>query len=128
MLFAQLPSATDSVAIAGWIGVLFFLLAGTNSLLKLVDRLKEKPVPADTYATKAEMEHVRQDVNALRMEAKQTRETILQEGRTRAAGIYHKMDDFRRENKEDNTSIHKRVDQVLEAVSELRGRLIGKHH
>ena len=82
----------NSVQLAGWIGSLFFLTGGLNQVLRLTDRFKEQPPPAQTYATKEELFLLRQDLNHLRAEVRDDRDRILQAGEERARKLHQRID------------------------------------
>jgi len=98
---------SESVALnaAAIMGGMYFLAAGTNQLLRLLDRMKEQPPPIETYATKDEL-------GALRTELRD------------AIGGF-KMDLHNLSEKLDagQRRVHGRVDDVLRAVSRLEGRM-----
>jgi len=56
--------APDALQTAGWLASAFFLAGGLNQVLKLVDRTREQPPPAQTYATKAEQQQRFEDTLA----------------------------------------------------------------
>lgn len=47
-------NAPDPVALASWVACLFFVVAGVNQVLRLLDRTKEQPRPSETYARRDE--------------------------------------------------------------------------
>ncbi len=110
-----------SIEIGGWISVLFFLVGGWNQVEKFFDRRKEAPPPAVTYqlkgdyATRQELLELRHELSAqlhcldaevtgLRAELKKDKEDLLAAGEHRAE------------------KLHGRINDVLEAVAELRGK------
>jgi len=101
----------------GWIAVaVFSLVGGLNQILKLFRHFREEPPPVTTYATKIELERLRVDLH-------KAIETLSTDGRARAAGIYSRLDSLRLEVKDDQQRIHERTDEILAAVSELRGKV-----
>lgn len=102
----------DAVTLAGFLACGFFVVSLVNQVMRLMDRNKEQPRPIDTYATKAELEVVRIDLKRvessiidLRHEMREDRETILKAGEERAV------------------KIHDRINDVLAAVSEVKGEI-----
>lgn len=100
-----------------------------------VDNLVTKDYCLSSHATL----HQRLDghdaaITAIRGEMRKDREDGELAARTRSAGIYHKLDDLRlelsdkmdairREGKADTEGVHTRINDVLAAVSELRGKV-----
>jgi flagellar biosynthesis/type III secretory pathway M-ring protein FliF/YscJ len=68
---------------AGLLAGLFFVAAGINQVLRLVDRTKEKPPPAETYMTKEtcrrEHEEIAQRFDRVETEVRAIREQIRQD-------------------------------------------------
>ncbi len=54
----------DAVQVAGWLASAFFIAGGLNQILKLTDRAKERPPPAETYVTKVEYQRQMQEEQA----------------------------------------------------------------
>lgn len=106
----------NSFQTVGWICLaLFGIAGGLNNLLKLWDRCKELPPPAQTYVAKSDclaaraelhkrVERVEADLHEIRAEMKRDRDAILRAGEERAV------------------KLHERINAVLAAVSELKGR------
>lgn len=95
----------------GWLMVAFFALAGgVNQVLRLFSHLKEKPPPAETYATKVEMSGLRADVKGLSVELQVQCEKLSLEGERREDRI-----------RRDIIGVHHRVDRILEAGSSNKG-------
>ena len=112
-LFASITSPTG-VEVMAFVGSLFFLAAGANQVLKLVDRNKEQPPPSETYTTKVEcgIKHegfhdrlcrLELDVPIIRDEIRLETAEISRLAEARTSGL------------------HERINDVLAAVSELRG-------
>ena len=117
----------DPVALAGFLGCLFFLVAGINAVMKVVDRMRDKPPAgevakhtAEFYATKEQLkDHVSADFQehsnlwakigglerGLRGDLQETERRIVASAE---AG---------REN------LHGRINEVLAAVSEVKGEI-----
>jgi|KBSSwiStaDraftv2_1062776.scaffolds.fasta_scaffold00424_32 hypothetical protein len=114
-----MPTPTP-LELAGWLGCLVAVVMGINQVMRLLDRFKETPTPRDTYqvkgdyVTQRELKDVREDVDAL---AGELRESITEVRREMAHDkeVNQAAAEARAQN------IHKRVDEVLAAVSELRG-------
>lgn len=110
-LLAQLPLAPDQVA--WFLAILFFLVAGTNQLLHLADRLRGRkqeigpqplvvqPVPE--WVSRTECHHLRQaladrlDVaesalSELRSQLSADRQALLAAGEERARRIHQRID------------------------------------
>ena len=111
-----LPDPNSSQTV-GWLCLaLFGIAGGINHVLAIWDRTKEIPPPAQTYVTKPDclsarielnqrMGRLDSDLHDIRSEMKADRETLLLAGEERAM------------------KIHQRIDAVLAAVSELKGRV-----
>ena len=82
----------NSIQLAGWIGSLFFLGGGLNQVLRLMDRFKEQPPPAQTYATKEELLLLRHELNLLRAEVRADLDRILDAGEARARKLHQRID------------------------------------
>jgi len=101
----------------GWICMtLFGVMAAINQAIKLVGHLKEKPIPADTYVTKREMDiyradHAkeldgyREDLQRLTEDIGAMRDSILDQGAERERRLTEEI-----------SGVHKRVDRILEAL------------
>jgi len=102
--------------IGGWAMAAFAVAGGVNQVLKVVDRVKERPPPAETYATKADCDRrhncLALEVSAFRVDIQTLRREIKEDFRE-AAAI----------NEQRASKLHTRVDQLLEAVSEVRGKI-----
>lgn len=118
-MLAALPT---SLEIGGWLLCLVAVFGGVNQVLKVLDRLKEYPTPRDTYAPKGDY--------AARGELKELAKRLDD-----LAGEFREADAaLRGEIKHDRElangaaearadKLHSRIDEVLAAVSELRGRV-----
>lgn len=131
------------VDIAGWLAIAFFVVALLNAALKLADRLKDKPAASEVRAeasdkfvaksdylaalAKNDQEHkdiwgklggmergVGSRLDALRSEMAANKDAILEAGQERSDKITAASDATA-------THIHDRINDVLSAVSELRG-------
>jgi len=102
--------------IGGWSVAAFAVAGGVNQILRIVDRVKERPAPSETYTTLAncdrrhhtistELVGLRSDLQALRMEIRSDLKESIAANELRAS------------------KIHSRIDDLLEAVSELRGKV-----
>lgn len=102
------------------VGWLLMALAGLgvaiNQLLKLVDRMKEKPPPAETYMTKAQcaVSHGETDRRLDRLECE------VPEIRAEIRRMVIELD---RKGEERAVAIHNRINQLVEATGEMRGEL-----
>lgn len=111
-----------SLEIGGWIGCLFFLAAGVNQVLKVIDRTKEQPPPRDTYqvkgdyVTRRELDAIEKDLAGLRTEFREEvgklREEMKHDAEVAAASATARAE-----------KVHSRIDEVLSAMSELRERV-----
>lgn len=118
-MFAEVPT---SVEIGGWIGCAFFLAAGINQVLKVVDRTKEHPPARDTYqvkgdyVTRRELDAIEKDLAGLaaefREEVGKLREEMKHDAEVAAASATARAE-----------KVHSRIDEVLSAMSELRERV-----
>jgi hypothetical protein len=100
------------VELAAFLASLLFLVSGVNAVMKLVDRMKEKPPPAETYTTLAQCRtlHTAQDHRISQTEC--AVESLRQE-----------MKDERGEMMESLRRIHARIDAIPPALGELKGRI-----
>lgn len=102
----------DAVQLAGFLGCLFFLVAGVNQIMRLVDRTKESPPPAQTYVTKETcaqshsgrdelVREIRKDVDDLKRYRDQHRDQV------EAA-----VERLRREMSDSMGRVHQRIDDL----------------
>jgi hypothetical protein len=105
----------DAVQLAGWLACAFFMAGGINQVLKLFDRAKEQPPPLETYATKAEVSLLRADVQRLEGKFAHNLEALQIEMRA-------DRDSTKQANEVRAVKLHERINDVLAAVSELRGK------
>jgi len=84
------------------------LLAGANQMMVFLRNFKEQPPPAQTYATKIELERCRQEFlgEMKNLESQLHSFNTIQEDRA--------------------SKIHKRVDAILTAVSRIEGFVEGQ--
>lgn len=86
------------------------------------------------FATKKEMEGVKHDISVVDADLKSLRREITENGERRRISIEGKVSDLarearaqnealRREMKEDNENVHERINDVLTAVAELKGKV-----
>ena len=113
LALAYSPSAVELMA---FIGCLFFLAAGINQVMKLLDRNREKPPPAETYTTLKECS-VRHEAMTIRMERTENEVQAMR------AEIKAELNQMTRLDEERASGLHERINRVLEAVSELRGEM-----
>jgi hypothetical protein len=106
----------DAVHLAAFLGILVFLVAGANQVRTLMAGFKEQPPPSETYVTLKACQalHAGQDrrvqtlectVMALSAEMKADRDRLAAAAEQRAVHL------------------HDRINDVLKAVSELRGEI-----
>lgn len=90
--------------------------------------------PASKEEFAQHVAETRDNLNAVRLEIKTDRENFDISARTRSAAMYNKldglrvelstkMDDIRREGKADTEGVHTRINDVLAAVSEIKGKV-----
>ena len=107
-----------STEIGGWLMAAFAIVGGANQMLRLTDRLKDKPAPGEiseyvskTYVTK-EACGERGHLVDVRLDALETAMTEMRET-------------FRLDMKEIRDAmngLHRRLDPLVELVNYLRGR------
>lgn len=119
MIFAEVPT---SIEIAAWLGCLVAVAMGANQIFKLFDRFKEQPPPRDTYqikgdyVTRRELDGLEKEVDALngqfRDEVGKLRDEMKHDAEVAAAAANARAE-----------KIHGRIDEVLNAMSDLRERV-----
>ena len=110
-MFADLTSPTPG-QIAGFLGCLYFLVAGWNEIESFFDRHKEHPAPAETYATKPELQRLAHDISDLEDNLDRLRDQLRTD-----------HDNLLRAGEERATRLHERINAVFEAVSVLKGKV-----
>ncbi|MCX7871982.1 MAG: hypothetical protein N2487_01705 [Verrucomicrobiae bacterium] len=105
-----------SVDFAGWVGCLAFFVMFLNGILKLADRARGKPPQPPNAALGADFQALSQrvgkleiQVETIRMEMKNDRDTLMRAGEERAIKI--------------NDRINALGERLIAAVAELRGEL-----
>jgi hypothetical protein len=114
-LFASISSPTG-IEVLAFVGSLFFLAAGANQVLKLVDRNKEQPPPAATYVTLKECANRHEFTRAL-LDRNDREIEAIKNQITCEVGEVTRLAEAR------TGGLHERINKVLEAVSELRGEV-----
>lgn len=105
-----------AVSAAGFLASAFFLAAGFNQVLRLIDRLKEKPVPSETYVTKTEFQTATA-AQARRHEMLEQRLDQAQQARaTDRQDVLGEISSLRGEIREDLSRVHERVDDLPSQV------------
>jgi len=113
------PTPTPA-ELAAWIVSFVAVLIAVNQALKFFDRFKESPPPRDTYqvkgdyVTQREFKELRDQVDGLSGELRESIADVRREMK-HDAEVNQAAAEARAQN------MHKRVDDVLAAVSELRG-------
>ena len=101
--------------IGGLMVGLFALAGGINQILRIVDRLKERPPPAETYVSKVhcDRQHIKfeSEFGGLRAEVRELRAEIKADLKEVSAA-----------NEARASKLHGRIDDLLEAVAEIRGK------
>lgn len=104
------PSDPTSYQSMGWLMVcVVALIAGINQVLRLLDRFKERPRPADTYVTKEEHKERVVEFRSQLAEIRQAREQD-----TRA--VRGDIDDMREQFGEDLRGVHQRIDDLPNSI------------
>jgi len=117
-MFAQM--SFDATHLAAFAAILFFLVGGSNQVLKFIGSFKEQPPPAATYVTK-EFCAVSHEATVARVD-KLEREFFALRGQMEDMRI-----DLAAIISTEVGKVHSRTDDVLAAVSELRGELKRMH-
>ncbi len=104
------PSDPSSYQSLGWLMVCAVaLVAGINQVMRLLDRFKEKPRPADTYVTKEEH---RERVVEFRTQLADIRRA--REDDTRA--VRGDLDGLREQFGTDLRGVHQRIDDLPNSI------------
>lgn len=117
-----MPDPTSYPAI-GWLCLAAFSVAGgINQLLRLLDRLKEKPIPAETYLTKLEGKRMEETFHA-RLADMQSRQEHSETQRTENhRALRAQLEEIREMVRDDVTRIHERIDN---AAADTNSRIDG---
>ena len=114
MLLAQLAADTVAPLVQWIIGGSAALFMLNQAITFWKDHLREQPAPADTYATKREHDALAVEVEArFRELAEDRRRNVMQ--------LHTKIDGLQLLVKDDVSSLHDRVTDLLAAFSELKG-------
>lgn len=127
---AQLPDANNYAAL-GWvaviIGAIFFIL---NQGGEFINRFRAKePTPPlhEQYATKAELEEVKDQVRDLDKKIDSQFDKLREERRTSVAALHGRIEkvitEIRLEIREDNSGIHEKINKLVEGFSQWKGRV-----
>lgn len=121
MMLSALPDPSSYTAV-GWILVALAALAtGANQLLRLLDRTKEQPPPADTYVRKEHC-HTLHHSTEEAIGNLSTRLKTVEGAKTDLAEAMHgQISQLRREMKEDFRQVHSRIDELVRAVGRIEG-------
>lgn len=131
-LLAQLPEPHAAQSI-GWLALAAFSLAGgINQVMAIMDRFKEKPVPADTYATKTDhaklaADHAKLEVRVAAMDTKieENFRALDHKRSVSIAGLHKAIDEkttaLRVELKEEHRGVQNRLTDVIGKIGELKG-------
>jgi hypothetical protein len=124
MILAEIStlSAPLSLHVGGWLAALFFLIGGWNQVEKFFDRRKEIPPPAATYQLKGDYA-IRQELVELRHELGSQLHSLDAELSGLRAELKKDKDDLLAVGEHRIEKLHGRINDVLEAVAELRGKL-----
>ena len=124
---AELP-APDSATSIGFLALAFFaIIGGVNQALRFFDRLKEKPIPSDTYATKTEHGELKIRVDRVETRTEENFRALDHKRSVSIAGLHDDLRDkteaLRKEIKADTEHLNTRITEVLSHVAEIRGRI-----
>lgn len=126
MMIAELFTPT-SLELGGWIVSAWAVLGFLNQGAKFIDRFKERPPPHETYQPKGDYA-LRSELQQLKLDLQthlQRQDGAIAEIASEIGAMREKMDTDKGEilkaDEERIGGVHERVNDVLEAVSELRG-------
>lgn len=116
-------SEPTSYSAIGWVAVtLFSIAAGTNQLLHLLDRSKEKPAPSETYVTREHCATLHQQQHE-QVRHWGSRLDALENSRLEnISAMNEQLDSIRAEIKNDIRSVHTRIDELVRAVGRIEGK------
>lgn len=147
---AKLPEPGSPVSV-GWLVLsAAALIAAANQFDDFLQRRKSKPPAGELQLTAAGLQErvksLEDNYEAISSELASTRAALIEDSDERRRAIYSKIDELRLETKQDLTvlrtemtaelrqhnhvneqragEIHNRVNQILSAVSEVRGQLL----
>ena len=141
MIAAGMPDPATYEAM-GWVIVVCVAIAtGVNQVLRLMDRWKDSPAPAEVRAEAAQMFMRREDCNRLHNEFQQQineirsqRAADVKDATSSRSGIYNRIEDVRHEmvqmerrlnegDEKRTDMLQQRINVILEAMGELRGKI-----
>lgn len=124
-LLAQLPDPSSAQSV-GWISLaLVCLIIGANQAITFFGHLREKPVPSDTYATKAEVAELKLRMSTMESRVEENFRELDRKRSVSIAGLHAAIDAktgaLREELKQEHRGVHNRLTDVIEKIGELKG-------
>lgn len=123
-MFAEITSTTP-VGIAAWLACAAFLIGMINGGMKLLDRAKDRPHPGDVRAEAVDRFASKTEVSELRRVNNDEHNAIHAKIGGVERGITQRIEarllEMQRESNDGRDKLHDRINDVLAAVSELRG-------
>ncbi len=142
----SLPDPNSYTAVGWFIVTAAAVAAGWNQIDDLIGRKKSKPPAGELQLTATGLSHrvtkLEESYAEIRSELSETRTALMRDNDERRQAIEHKLDALRAETKADLREfgakldrlttgneervleLHRRVDAILDAVAELRGRIL----
>lgn len=101
----DLTGGSSAVSLAAWLACAAFLAGLINSVLALVDRIKEKPIPSETYLRIADWSDHRDQILA-------RIESVRVAGEADRAALRSETAELRGEIRDDIRRLHQRMDDL----------------
>jgi hypothetical protein len=115
MIFAAITEP-DAVQLAAFVGCLFFLAGGVNQVMGIMDRFKEKPPPSETYVSLKLCQKIHEEADRRITQAECAVDTLRRELRL-------ERDEMIKSAEDRAVKLHDRINDILRAVSELKGKI-----
>jgi len=110
-----------------WLGCLVAVIMGINQVMKFIDHFREKPPAHQTYqvkgdyVTQRELEQLREALNDLAAETRESFESVRRE-------MKHDAETRQAASLEQANNMQAQVNDLIKAIGELRGFITKKLH
>lgn len=122
MMLGEIAVPT-SVQIGGWLFCLFALVGGMNQLLKLTDRMKEKPPAGEVRAEAAQKYMMRSECSAWMTQHQDVHKDLFKKVGGMERGwndrISNEISQMRAEHDKSSTTIHTRLNEFERSIGKL---------
>ncbi len=126
-----MPDATIFLNVVLTLGTLTSLAVSVLAIVR-GGRVQKREVSFGTeHARKEEVKKLAEDLEGLKADILRTREALSHEGRERSTKLYAKIEEVRKEVKDDSVAMHRRIDDMVgdfnDKIQDLPNELIATH-